>query len=176
MSAGTASEVDAAGCALPPEPCSFSTALPEETPMPWAPSPTPLPAAMLVTTGMLPLLYIDDDALGSREMLVMSDELVLRLLEGCGVWGGPSLGEVREPGKVLVTVGEVLLMEAASGAMLVMGGWGRVELGWGAVLGAPLAAMSLRPCSRDEGTLILPAASLCSACQQQHVCKRCEMA
>lgn len=99
-------------------------------------------------------------------MLVMSDELVLGLLGGCGVLGDPSVGGVREPGKVLVTAGEVLLMEAASGAMLVMGGWGRVELGWGAVLGAPPAAMSLRPCTRDEGTLILPAASLCSAWQQ----------
>ena len=70
---------------------------------------------------------------------------------------------------MLVTVGEVLLMEAASGVMLVMGGWGRVELGWGAVLGAPAAAMSLRPCMRDAGTLILPSASLCSA-NQQAVC------
>ncbi len=32
-------------------------------------------------------------------------------------------------GVVLVTVGEVLLMDAASGVMLVMGGWGRVEVG-----------------------------------------------
>ena len=32
-------------------------------------------------------------------------------------------------GMVLVTVGEVLLMDAASGVMLVMGGWGRVEAG-----------------------------------------------
>lgn len=63
MSAGTASEVDAAdGCALPPEACSFASALPENTPMPGAPSPTPPPAAMLVTTGMLPLLLVDDDA------------------------------------------------------------------------------------------------------------------
>lgn len=64
---------------------------------------------------------------------------------------------------MLVTVGEVLLMEAAAGVMLVMGGWGRVELGWGAGVGVPAAAMSLRPCMRDAGTLILPAASLCSA-------------
>lgn len=67
---------------------------------------------------------------------------------------------------MLVTVGEVLLMEAASGVMLVMGGWGRVELGWGAVLGPPAAAMSLRPCMREAGILILPAANLCSAHQQ----------
>lgn len=65
-----------------------------------------------------------------------------------------------------MTVGEVLLMEAASGVMLVMGGWRAVELGWGAVLGVPVAAMSLRPCMREAGTLILPAASLCSAHQQ----------
>ena len=32
-------------------------------------------------------------------------------------------------GVVIVTVGEVLLMDAASGVMLVMGGWGRVEVG-----------------------------------------------
>ncbi len=32
-------------------------------------------------------------------------------------------------GVVLVTVGEVLLMDAASRVMLVMAGWGRVEVG-----------------------------------------------
>ncbi len=55
-------------------------------------------------------------------------------------------------GGVVVTVGDVLLMEAASGVMLVMGGWGRVELGWGTVEGVPAAAMSLRPWYRDLGT------------------------
>ena len=32
-------------------------------------------------------------------------------------------------GAVLVTAGEVLLIDAASGVMLVIGGWGRVEVG-----------------------------------------------
>lgn len=41
---------------------------------------------------------------------------------------GAGVGAVKS-GVVLVTVGDVLLMEAASGVMLVMGGWGRVELG-----------------------------------------------
>ena len=68
-----------------------------------------------------------------------------------------------------MTVGEVLLMEAASGVMLVMGGWGRVELGWVSVLGVLAAAMSFRPWMRDGGTLILPAASLCSTNQQANL-------
>ena len=66
-------------------------------------------------------------------------------------------------GAVLVMVGDVLLMEAASGVMLVMGGWGRVEVGSGAGSVAAAVAISFRPWYRELGISILPAARRCSA-------------
>ena len=171
MSAGMVPEVDAsAGCAPPAGAYFFSQAQPEETPVPEGPSfppslppPPPPPAAMLITVGMVPLVLVDCAA-GSGEVLVMPEEAV-SMVDCCAVLSG-AVSVWRALGVVQVTAGEVLLMEAASGVMLVMGGWGRMELSWGAALGLLAAAMSLRPCMRDTGTLMLPAASLCSATQQ----------
>ena len=164
ISAGRASELDAAaGWAWLADADCCSWEAPDVTSAPDKP-PLPSPGVMLVTVGILLLLLLLVEGIwGSCDMLVMPEEERFAA-------GGVGLVEVgcgavpAAPGAVLVTVGEVLLMEAASGVMLVMGGWGRVELGWGAVSGLPAAAArSLRPCTRDVGTWNLPAASLCSA-------------
>lgn len=48
-----------------------------------------------------------------------------------------------------------------------------MELGWRVGFGGFPAAKSLRPCTREDGTSIFPAVSLCSVYQQDSVCSWC---